>query len=115
MISHVFILFSLSILNAYFRFIPGDFAIQAIGDQLLGIFTFAIAAAGTSLIALYFGMRKYSVSATILSSILIVALISSHNPEFSVASIVYIPLALALIGILIVFWAIRDIEHKEML
>lgn len=114
-ISHAFVLVSIFALNSYIQFIPGEFPVDGLGEQLLSILPFAFAAAGTSLISMYFGMRKYSVSATIISSILIVSLISSHHPVFSVASIVYIPLFLAFIGILIAVWTIRDIEKKDII
>ncbi|WHX48133.1 hypothetical protein QNH46_18765 [Paenibacillus woosongensis] len=52
--------------------------------------------------------------ATIVSAILIVALIGSHNPEFSIASIVYVPLALAVIGVLIAAWTIRNVERADV-
>ena len=114
-ISNVFVLVSFIALNSYFHFIPGTFSTDALVQQFLSIITFAFAATGTSLISLYFGMRNYSVPATIISSIFIVALISSHNPVFSVASIVYIPLFFALIGILIAFWSIRNIEKADII
>ncbi|MBM7713504.1 ABC transporter permease [Siminovitchia sp. FSL H7-0308] len=114
-ISNVFVLVSIIVFDSYFEFIPGTFSTAALGQQLLSMVTFAFAAAGTSLIPLYFGMRKYSVPATIISSILIVSLISSHNPVFSTASIVYIPLFLAVIGIVIAFWSIRNIEKVDMI
>ncbi|WP_339162503.1 ABC transporter permease [Siminovitchia sp. FSL W7-1587] len=114
-ISNVFVLVSIIVFDSYFEFIPGTFSTAALGQQLLSMVTFAFAAAGTSLIPLYFGMRKYSVPTTIISSILIVSLISSHNPVFSTASIVYIPLFLAVIGIVIAFWSIRNIEKVDMI
>ena len=114
-ISNVFVLVSIIVLESYFKFIPGTFSTAAVGQQLLSMVTFAFAAAGTSLIPLYFGMRKYSIPATIISSIFIVSLISSHNPVFSTASIVYIPLSLAMIGIFIAFWSIRNIEKVDMI
>ncbi|MOA38307.1 hypothetical protein D3C78_1599780 [compost metagenome] len=82
--------------------------------ELVRIITFAIAAAGTGLIPLYFGLRKHSVSATIVWSLIIVALTSSHNPVISLASIIYIPLGLAVIGLAIAWWSIRNIETTDI-
>lgn len=104
----------LVLLNSYLRFIPGNVDTGFLLKQLLSILTFSVATAGTSLIPLYFGMRKHSVPATIVSAILIVALIGSHNPEFSIASIVYVPLALAVIGVLIAAWTIRNVERADV-
>ncbi|MGG1398111.1 hypothetical protein ABE288_09920 [Bacillus salipaludis] len=62
-----------------------------------------------------FGMRKYSTPATIISSLLIVSVIcQSIGPNFSLASIIYIPLALALIALGIVVLAIRNINHIDL-
>ncbi|MOA04964.1 hypothetical protein D3C78_1245370 [compost metagenome] len=83
--------------------------------ELIRIVTFAIAAAVTGLVPLYFGLRKYSTSATIVSSLFIVALTSSHNPVISLASIIYIPLGLAVIGLAIAWWSIRNIETTDIL
>ncbi|MBU5267562.1 ABC transporter permease [Virgibacillus proomii] len=114
-ISNLFVLGSFFALNPYFQIIPGTLSLEMVVQQIIPIITFAFAAAGTSLISLYFGMRKLSVPATIISSIVIVFLISSHNPVFSVASIVYIPLLLAVIGILIAFLSIRRIDKIDII
>ncbi|MGF7014512.1 ABC-type transport system involved in multi-copper enzyme maturation permease subunit [Ornithinibacillus bavariensis] len=114
-ISNLFVLGSFIALNPYFQIISDPLSLKMVVQQIISIITFAFAAAGTSLISLYFGMRNYSVPATIISSIVIVALISSHNPVFSIASIVYIPLTLAIIGILIAFLSIRRIEKIDII
>lgn len=114
-ISNLFVLGSFIALNSYFEIIPGTPSLEIVVQQIIPVITFAFAAAGTSLISLYFGMRKYSVPATIISSIVIVLLISSHNPVFSIASIVYIPLLLAIIGIIIAFLSIRRIEEIDII
>lgn len=51
-----------------------------------------------------FGMRKHSVSATIISSVVIVMLMSSTSPGLSISSIVYIPLSLAAVGLFFHTW-----------
>lgn len=104
----------LMLLNSYLHFIPGNADTAFLLKQLLSMLTFSVATAGTSIIPLYFGMRKHSVPATIVSAIVIVALISSHNPEFSIASIVYVPLALAVVGVLIAAWTIRNVETADV-
>ncbi|MBA4538140.1 ABC transporter permease [Bacillus aquiflavi] len=113
-ISHLVVLGSFIWLNSYFRFIPEIVSENTFIEQLLSIIIFAFACAGTSLVTLYFGMRNYSVSATITSSIIVVALISSHNPAFSVASIVYVPLSLSVIGFMIVYRTIKNIEKADI-
>ena len=75
----------------------------------------AIAASGMALIPLYFGMRKYSISTTIISSILIVLLVSSDNGGFSLNDIIVIPISLAFIGISVAYFAIRNIEKVDLI
>lgn len=111
-------LFTLTVfmgLNHYAQIIPETQVTTDYLPQLVSIVAFAFAAAGTSLVPLYFGMRKHSVPATIVSSLLIVALTSAHNPIISLASIIYIPLGLAVIGIAISWWSIRGIEKTDVL
>ncbi|MFD3260594.1 ABC transporter permease [Paenibacillus lentus] len=113
-VSNLFSALVVMLLNSYFHFFPGTPEEGFLLKQVLSMLTFSVATAGTSLIPLYFGLRKQSVPATILSSILIVALISSHNPAFSIASIVYVPLALAVVGVLIAGWTIRNVEKADV-
>jgi ABC-type transport system involved in multi-copper enzyme maturation permease subunit len=89
-----------------------------IDDFLAGIsnlMTFSLATAGAALVPLYFGMRKYSTPATIISSLLIVMVMcSSSGSAFSLASIIYIPLGLAIIAVGIVAGAIRKIDRIDL-
>ncbi|WP_019638216.1 ABC transporter permease [Paenibacillus fonticola] len=102
------------LINSYLQIVPGTVNQAFLLHQVLSILTFSIATAGTGLIPLYFGLRKHSMPATILSSLLIVAFTSAHNPSFSLASIVYIPLALAIVGVMIASWAIRNVDKVDL-
>ncbi|AZK46444.1 ABC transporter permease [Paenibacillus lentus] len=113
-ISNLFTAGVFLLLNSSLHIIPGIVDMAFLQQQVLSILTFSIATAGTSLIPLYFGLRKQSIPATIVSSILIVALISSHNPAFSIASIIYVPLALSVVGVAIASWAIRNVETTDV-
>jgi ABC-type transport system involved in multi-copper enzyme maturation permease subunit len=82
---------------------------------ILNLITFSLATAGAALVPLYFGMRKYSTPATIISSLLIVMVMcSSSGSTFSLASIIYIPLGLAVIAFGIVAAAIRKIDRIDL-
>ncbi|MFB6469560.1 ABC transporter permease [Cytobacillus sp. Hz8] len=82
---------------------------------ILNLLIFNLATAGAALVPLYFGMRKFSTQATIISSLLIVMVTtSSIGSVFSLASIIYIPLALALIALGIVVLAVRNIERIDL-
>ena len=75
----------------------------------------AIAASFMGLIPLYFGMRKLSVSTTIVSSLIIVLIVCSGSNDFSLNSIIAIPITLAVIGIVIAYLAIRKVEHADVI
>ncbi|NBJ69334.1 MULTISPECIES: ABC transporter permease [Clostridia] len=115
MISNLFLLGAFIALNFFFDIIPGTLPVDKVVPQIISVITFAFATAGTSFISLYFGMKKFSVPATIISSIVIVAIISSHNPVFSVASNVYLPLLLAVVGICVAFMVIRRMEKIDII
>lgn len=112
-LSNLFVNAVLLAINSFAPFVTLDEPIDYI-QQLISIAAFSVAAAGTSLISLYFGMRKHSVPATIISSIIIASLISGHNPAFSIASIIYIPAALAIVGIAIAWRSVKNIELADL-
>lgn len=101
--------------NHYVQLIPDSFSVQQFSLHFVRIITFAIAAAGASLVPLYFGMRKQSVPATIVSSLLIIVITGQHNPAFSLANIIYIPATLAVFGILIAYWTVRNVNKVDVL
>ncbi|MDA7026387.1 ABC transporter permease [Bacillus sp. CLL-7-23] len=115
LISNVFIATIFFMLNSFFPVVQGEITADIVYDQVLKIVIFAFGAAGTSLVPIYFGMRKQSISATIISSVIIVMLISSTNPVFSLSSIIYIPLSLAAVGIVLSYLTVRQIEKKDVL
>ncbi|MDA1477954.1 ABC transporter permease [Bacillus changyiensis] len=115
LISNVFIATIFFMLNSFFPVVQGEITANIVYDQVLKIVIFAFGAAGTSLVPIYFGMRKQSISATIISSVIIVMLISSTNPVFSLSSIIYIPLSLAAVGIVLSYLTVRQIEKKDVL
>lgn len=74
----------------------------------------AIGAAGMSLLPLVIGLPRRSISATIISSIFIVSIVSSDNCGFSLSSIIAIPLSLAAIGIIGAYFSFRNIDQVDV-
>ncbi|QTD40321.1 ABC transporter permease [Sporosarcina sp. Te-1] len=101
------------IIHNMFQLSPNVIPVQRLSIEILSMFKFAIAAAGASLIPLYFGLRRQSVPATLLSSLLVVTIISQSNPWFSLADNIYISLAFAVIGVFIAFWTIRNVDKVD--
>ncbi|MCG7408701.1 ABC transporter permease [Paenibacillus sp. ACRRX] len=75
----------------------------------------AVMASGICLIPLFFGMRKYSTSTTIVSAVLLLFIVGSNNGGISLNDIIVIPIGLALIGIYIAYLGIRNIERKDVI
>jgi len=113
-LSSLFVYIVFLAVNHYLQLLPGSIDEINFGEQLISLTAFSVAAAGTSLVPLYMGMRNHSVPATIVSSFVIVAVISGHNPAYSIASIIYIPAALAIVGIAVAWRSLRNIERADL-
>ena len=74
----------------------------------------SIATAGISLIPLLFGMHRKSAPATIVTSILISTILNSTSGDFTLFSIIAVPLSLGLFGLFIGYYSIRNIEKKDL-
>ncbi|WNS46493.1 ABC transporter permease [Paenibacillus sp. MMS20-IR301] len=96
--------------------IQGTVTRELITTELGRASTDALYAAGIGLIPLYFGMRRKSVPATIVSAVLIVMVISSGfgNGSFRLGNMLGISLTLALAGAAIAYLSIRKIEHQDV-
>lgn len=112
--SNVFVTTIFYMINEAFQLVPDTLTTSMISQQGFSVFMNAIAASGMSLIPLYFGMKKFSVPTTIISSILIVMVVSSNNGGFSLNDIIVIPISLALIGVSVAYLAIRNIEKMDI-
>lgn len=102
-------------INSWFGYLSGTLTSEILVQHVINVLMQAVGAAGMSLLPLAFGMRKKSVPATIVSSILIVAIICSNNLGFSLSSIIAIPLSLAAIGILISYLSFRNIDRVDII
>lgn len=102
-------------LNQYLSFITEPLSVTQLSEHGVRLLFHAVAAAGISLVPLYFGMLKKSIPATIVSSILVVSVMYSNNNNFSLSSIIAIPLTLAAIGIVITIYSFRNIEKTDVL
>ena len=100
--------------NAYFGYVSDPLTSQLLYQHGTYVLMQAFGAAGISLLPLYFGMRKKSAPATIVSSFLIGAIVCSNNMGFSLSSIIAIPLTLAVLGILISYMSFRNIDQTDV-
>lgn len=102
------------IFNSYFKVTTFDLTGSEITEKLITSLVRAVATSAISLIPLYFGMRKKSVPATIVSAIIMVCLIGSNNGGVSLDSLLFVQIILAIVGIAIAYLSIRNIEKVDI-
>ncbi|QQE81078.1 ABC transporter permease [Alicyclobacillus sp. SO9] len=100
-----------AVLNHMEGVIPGLLTWPVTERFLLVVFMNALATSFLSLIPLYFGMRKHSVATTITSSVIVAALVCQNIDGKTLYSIIAVPIALALLGAVIAYMSIRNIEN----
>ncbi|PGM98276.1 ABC transporter permease [Bacillus cereus] len=101
-------------IDSYFSILPNSFIVDQLIQEGINLIPLAIATAGISLIPLYFGMRKRSVPATIVSSIIVV-LIAINNPSiFPIATFLPLQFTFAAIGVAIAYYGIKNIEKEDI-
>lgn len=106
----------LLIVNQFYSFIPGSLTNRDILGLLVKYIMSSLSAASMALIPLFFGMRKHSVTTTMVSSILLVLIVCSgfNGSEFSIHSLIIIPLTLGAIGIWIASMSMIRLETKDV-
>lgn len=102
-------------INEKQQFIQDSLSISVLKNHTLKVLMNALSATGMCLIPLFFGMRKYSIPTTIISSIIIVSITCSNNNGVSFNEIIIIPITLAIIGITIAYLAVKNIEKVDLL
>jgi len=113
-VSNVFVTAVFCIISSNFHLFSDTLTISLIIQRIPVVIMNAIAASCIALIPLYFGMRKYSIPVTIISSIFIVSVVSSNTGNFSLNDIIFIPIALAIIGISVAYASFRKIEKMDI-
>ncbi|MED5015899.1 ABC transporter permease [Paenibacillus chibensis] len=101
--------------NSYFHFVPGQPEGSVLLHTGIQLFIQTLSAGGISLIPLYFGMRKKSVSATIVSSVIITMLLGVNSPGFSLSSNVTVPLIFGVAGFVIAYLSLRNIDKTDII
>ncbi len=101
--------------NLFMPVVPEPLTLPVAAKGLLTVVMSALATSFLSLIPLYFGMRKKSGAATIVSSIFVVMLVCQNVNGFTLYSIIAVPIGLALLGAAVAFMSIRNIERVDVL
>ena len=112
--SNILITCMLYLLNIIYPILRFDLTLPIAIKSLYSFFMSAIATSGMSLIPLYFGMRKKSTTAAIISAVLMVVLLRIRIGSLSFNSIAAISISLAVAGICAAYLSIRNIEHRDV-
>ncbi|GLI07764.1 hypothetical protein YDYSG_37940 [Paenibacillus tyrfis] len=102
------------VVNSFTHFVSDELTLTLVLQHAAKSGFYALAASFTALIPLYFGMRKYSIPTTIVSSVIMVLLTSSDGGGFSLNDIIIVPILLAAIGIAVGYMAIRKIDQIDI-
>lgn len=102
------------VVNLFTHTISGPLTAVVLSQALLMILMSAVVTGFMGLIPLYVGMRKYSNAATIVSSLIIVALVCQTINDVSLYSFIAIPIGLAALGAVIAYMAIRNVEYADV-
>ncbi|HHT7236121.1 MULTISPECIES: ABC transporter permease [Bacillus] len=101
-------------IDSYFSILPNPFKVDQLIQEGINLVPLAIATSGISLIPLYFGMRKRSVPATIVSSIIVVLIAINNQPIFPIATFLPLQFTFAAIGMVIAYYGIKNIEREDV-
>lgn len=88
---------------------------EVIIESIIRLGMSALASSFLSLVPLYFGMRNHSIPATIVSSLIVVAIVCQNINGFSLYSIIAVPVTLAVLGAATAYLTFADIEHVDVL
>lgn len=114
MAGNLFVGIGFYVFTLFTPIVPEPLTVSMAAHSLLTMVMSALATSFLSLIPLFFGMRKHSVSATILSSLIVVMLVCQSIDGFSLYSIIAVPIGLALLGVIVAYRSIRHIEHVDV-
>lgn len=102
------------VMNHNIGYVSGTLTTTLLVRHAIYVLLQAFGAAGMSLLALAFGLRKKSAAATVASSIFIVMIVCSNMGSFNLSSIIAVPLSLAVLGILITYLSFRNIDRVDV-
>jgi ABC-type transport system involved in multi-copper enzyme maturation permease subunit len=101
-------------INHYTGILSGTVSWAMLQSELVKLGFGALYASGIALIPLYFGMLKKSVPTTIISAVLLASVVSGDFNEFRLGNIAAVCIGLCLIGVVISYFSIRNVETEDI-
>lgn len=114
LLSSVFLDFSMYIVNNFSHFFKDTLTINLIVNNLINLVVYSLAFAFISLIPVYVGLKRKSGSATIVTGVILSSLLSNGSNGHSLSSTIIIPIILAIIGVVMVYLSIKDIDKVDV-
>jgi ABC-type transport system involved in multi-copper enzyme maturation permease subunit len=114
-LSNLFLDFSLYILNLFLNFIKEPLTISILMNNSINVILNSLVYSFLGLIPLYFGMRKKSGTATIISGVILVSVLNSGTSNLSLSSFIIVPIIGAIFGVGCSYMSIKDIEDVDVI
>lgn len=102
------------IADSIFGIIDEQLTTDILVDYMKSTVINALTAAGMCLIPLYIGLRKKSAPSVFVTALLIASFFGSTSNEFSLFSITVIPVSVAVIGLILAYFSIRNVETADV-
>lgn len=116
LLSKVILVTGFYVLNHFSTIIQDKLTTQMIVESFLQSITGSLTTSMIGLIPLYIGMKKYSITATMVTAVIMASVLNSQTgTSFTLSSIIFIPIAFSIVGIVIGYMSIRNIETKDIL
>lgn len=117
-LSNIFMSSIIYSVNAFQNYIDTSFTINMIINNMINVIINSLYYSFLSLMPLYVGMKKRTSSSVITSSIILTSVLNSggkyNGNEFRLGSIGIIPCILAIIGVIVVYICIKDVENSDV-
>lgn len=114
-ISRVLMFSGFYLFNHFAHFIPGEPGASLLMEQGIQALVKSAMVSCISLVPLYFGMRKYSIVTTIVSGVILSAVLNgTTGNNLTLSSIIFIPATVGLIGIIVAYLAIRNVNVRDV-
>lgn len=114
-ISNILLTLSLVVVNSIFHVLPLTLTVDNILNNIPTMLFNAVLASVTILIPLYFGMKKKSVSATIVSGVIVSSIMNSGNGVITLQSILPITITVAIIGLSVGVGVLSKLDTEDVI
>lgn len=114
-ISNILITLSLVVGNSIFHVLPWALTVDNILYNIPTMLLNAVLVSATILIPLYFGMKKKSVSATIVSGVIVSVIMNSNNKDITLQSILPVAIIVAIIGLSVGVGVLSKLDTEDVI